>query len=166
MKIFFLLLIALNISVARHPLHVSVTEISMNEKEKRLEITMRVFIDDLEETMRKKLHQPAFDILKPPVGITIDNVMRDYFKSHFKLSLDKKDYVVTLLGHETDGDAFVFYLEVDRVKKWKSIEVTNDSMTETFEDQSNLVHVTVRDVVHSLRLNGTTPSGVLTFDVK
>jgi len=152
--------------MAPHPLHVSVTEISMNEKEKRLEITMRVFVDDLEETMRKRLHQPAFDILKPPVGVTVDDVMRDYFKSHFKLSLDKKDQVIKMLGHETDGDAFVFYLEVNHVKKWKSIEVTNDAMSETFDDQSNLVHVIVHEVVHSLRLNGNTPSGVLTFDVK
>jgi len=150
----------------RHPLHVSVTEISMNEKEKRLEITMRVFIDDLEETMRKRLHQPAFDILKPPAGFTVDDVMRDYLKNHFKLSLDKKNQVVTLLGHETDEDAFVFYLEVDRVKKWKHIDVTNDAMSETFEDQSNLVHVTVHEVVHSLRLTGNAPTGMLTFDVK
>lgn len=138
----------------------------MNEKEKRLEVTMRIFIDDLEQTMRKKLHEPSFDILKPAGGLTIDNIMRDYLKNHFKLSLDKKDQTMTLLGHEVDGDAFVFYLEADRVKKWKTINILNDSMTEAFDDQSNLVHVTVRDEVHSLRLNGTVPSGVLTFDVK
>jgi len=138
----------------------------MNEKERRLEVTMRIFIDDLEQTMRKRLQQPSFDVLKPPGGLTVDNVMRDYLKNHFKLSLDKKDQPVTLLGHEVDGDAFVFYLEVDHVKKWKSIDIMNDAMTETFDDQSNLVHVTVRDVVHSVRLNRDTPSGVLTFDIK
>ena len=35
-----------------HPIHVSVTEIEMDEKDKRLEIMMRVFTDDLELTLR------------------------------------------------------------------------------------------------------------------
>ena len=41
-----------------HPLHVSVTEIEMDQKDKRLEIMMRVFMDDLEVTLREKYQKP------------------------------------------------------------------------------------------------------------
>jgi hypothetical protein len=52
------------------------------------------------------------------------------------------------------------------VKKWKTIQVQNDIITEMFEDQSNLVHVTVRGEVHSLRLTKNNPTDKLTFDIK
>ena len=105
-----------------HPLHVSVTEIEYDEKEKELEIMMRVFIDDLETTMRKNLNQPELDILEPK-GITVDQMMKDYLAKHFKVTLDNKAQVTNYLGHEREGDAFIFYVGVSKVKKWKTIQV-------------------------------------------
>jgi len=48
----FLVAAPLHFAAWLHPMHVSVTEIEMDEKEKRLEIMMRVFVDDLELTER------------------------------------------------------------------------------------------------------------------
>ena len=149
-----------------HPLHVSVTEIEYDEKDKALEIMMRVFIDDLETTMRKTINEPELDILNPKPGITVDQLMRDYLAGHFKISLDNKPQVINYLGHEREGEAFIFYIEVAKVKKWKTIQVQNSIITDMFDDQSNLVHVTVRGDVHSLRLTKDNPTDKLTFDIK
>lgn len=149
-----------------HPLHVSVTEIEYDEKDKALEIMMRVFIDDLETTMRKTVNEPELDILNPKPGITVDQLMRDYLARHFKISLDNKPQTVNYLGHEREGEAFIFYIEVVKVKKWKTIQVQNSIITDMFDDQSNLVHVTVRGDVHSLRLTKDNPTDKLTFDIK
>lgn len=149
-----------------HPIHVSVTEIEFDEKDKALEIMMRVFIDDMELTMREKLNQPELDILEPKNGQTIDQMVSTYLKDHFKITLDNKPQKTNYLGHERDGEAFVFYIEVSNVKKWKTIQVFNDIITETHEDQSNLVHVTARGNVRSLRLTRNTPSDKLTFEMK
>jgi hypothetical protein len=148
-----------------HPLHVSVTEIEMDEKDKRLEIMMRVFIDDMEMTLRKNLNQPTLDIQKP-VAATTDQLVANYLKDHFRISLDNKLQKNIYLGHEVEGEAFIFYTEVSNVKKWKSIQVTNDIFMETFEDQSNLVHVTAGGNVRSLRLTASTPTDKLSFDFK
>ncbi|MBT1701483.1 hypothetical protein KK083_31615 [Fulvivirgaceae bacterium PWU4] len=149
-----------------HPIHVSVTEIEFDEKDKALEIMMRVFIDDMELTMREKLNQPELDILEPKNGQTIDQMVSTYLKDHFKITLDNKPQKTNYLGHEKDGEAFVFYIEVSNVKKWKTIQVLNDIITETHEDQSNLVHVTARGNVRSLRLTRNNPSDKLTFEMK
>ena len=151
---------------ALHPLHISVTEMEYDEKDKALETMMRVFVDDLEQVMRKRLNDPELDILNLKNGKTLDQLMGDYVKGHFTVALDNKAQQVTYLGHEKDGDAFVFYIEVPKVKKWKTIQVHNDLLTEAFDDQSNLVHVTVRGVVHSLRLTKDNPTDKLTFDIK
>src|SRR5689334_10017615 len=87
-----------------HPLHVSVTEIEMDDKDKQLEIMMRVFVDDVELTMRKKLNQPDLDIMNLKGGLTIDQLMTDYLNNHFKISLDGRPQKIKYLGHEVDGE--------------------------------------------------------------
>jgi hypothetical protein len=149
-----------------HPMHVSVTEIQFDEKEKELEIMSRMFIDDLEKTLQTNLKQPELDLLEPKNGLTLDQMAGKYMIEHLKISLDNKSQTVTYLGHERDGEALVFYLLVSKVKKWKTIQIQNDVIMETHEDQSNLVHVTVRETVKSLRLTRDKPVDKLTFDFK
>jgi hypothetical protein len=150
---------------AVHPLHVTVTEINFDDKDKALEIMTRLFIDDLESTFRKNLNQPELDILKPTAATT-DQLIKNYLEKHFAISLDGKPQKISYLGHETDGDAFVLYVEVSSVKKWKTIQVTNDLFTENFSDQSNIVNVTVKGNVKSLRLNAVNATDKLTFSEK
>lgn len=146
-----------------HPMHVSVTEIEYDEKDKALEIMMRVFIDDFENTLRQSLSEPELDILQPKKGKTTDDLTREYLSGRFSIKLDNKAQKVTYLGHEREGEAFIFYLEVENVRKWETIQVRNSIITELFDDQSNLVHVSVQDVVRSLRLTRHTPEGKLSF---
>ncbi len=146
-----------------HPLHVSVTEIEMDDKDKRLEIMMRVFMDDLEVTLRNEYKNPDLDILNPR-GLTVDQMMESYLKKHFKIMLDTKSVVTKYLGHEQEGDAFIFYVEVGNVRKWKTINVQNSIIADTFDDQSNLVHVTVGEKVRSLRLTKNHPADNLVFE--
>ncbi len=145
-----------------HPMHVSVTEINMNDADKRLEITMRVFIDDLELTLRHHFRQPELDVLDPK-GQTLDALMAGYLKDRFKIALDGKPQMVKYLGSERDHEAFIFYIEVEKIKKWQTIQVLNSIITETYDDQSNLVHVMVGETVRSLRLTRRQPSDILTF---
>jgi hypothetical protein len=147
-----------------HPIHVSVTEIEFDEKDKALEIMMRVFADDLEITLRNQLKQPELDILDPKNGLSVDQMMEGYLKTHFRIMLDNKLQKTQLLGHERESDTFIFYIEVSNVKKWKTLQIRNDIITETHDDQSNLVHVTVKGNIKSLRLTRDTPEDKLTFD--
>jgi hypothetical protein len=152
--------------IGLHPLHVSVTEIEHDPKDKRLEIMMRVFIDDLELSLRNNINKPDLDLLDLKEGLTVDQLMTDYLADRLKIVLDNKPQKITLLGHEREGEAFIFYIEVSNVKKLKSIQVFNSIITETHDDQSNLVHVTVNGAVKSLRLTRNTPADKLTFDTK
>jgi hypothetical protein len=165
--ILYSILIALPMQLAAwvHPMHVSVTEIEMNDKEKRLEVMMRVFVDDLEVTLRRNFKQPELDVLEPK-GQSLDELMQSYLKPRFQVSLDGKAQVIKYLGHERDHEAFIFYIEVEKVKKWKSIQVQNSIITEIYDDQSNLVHVTVAEIVRSLRLTRTKPADIITFESK
>ena len=158
----FIHLLLLGLSL--HPIHVSVTEIEFDRKQKALEIMMRVFIDDLELTLRNSTGNAQLDILNPPKDVSLDAVMGDYLKKHFEISLDNQRKAINYLGHEREGEAFIFFIEVRDVDDWKSITIRNDIIMSTYDDQSNIVHVFVDDKVKSLRLTTHTPADKLTFD--
>ncbi len=159
-ELFYLILFAV------HPIHVSVSEINYSEKDKALQITSRIFIDDLELSIRQKRKEPELDLLEPKNGQTTDQLLSEYLNDHFKVKLDGKLQKMKLLGHEVEGVAIICYLEIENVKKCKTIEVFIDIITETHDDQSNLVHVAYKGPVKSARLMRSKPLEIFKFDEK
>lgn len=149
-----------------HPMHVSVTEVEYNEKNKAIQITSRIFIDDLELSIRSKVKKESLDLLQPGGGLTTDQLVSAYLNEHLRIKLDGKPAMVKYLAHEIEDLAIICYLEIENVKKIKSIEVTNTVIQETHDDQSNLVHITYKGPVKSYRLTREKPTDILKFDNK
>ncbi len=149
-----------------HPMHVSVTEIQYNEKNKSFEIISRIFIDDLELSIRNKTKDESLDLLKPAGGQTTDQLVSAYLREKFNIRLDGKLVKVNYIAHEIEDAAMICYLEIEGVKKVKTVEVTNSVIQETHSDQSNLVHVTYLGPIKSLRLVRDKPTGLLDVSVK
>ena len=149
---------------ALHPLHVSVTEIKFDPKDKELEITVRIFLDDLEEAIRQDRKLPSLDITNPGTGLTTDQLVSTYLSTRLTTKVDNTTAAIKYLGHEIDGDAIVVYAYAPGVKKLKSIEVYHSTITEVYEDQSNLVHITLGEKTRSLRLMRDTTSGSIVFE--
>jgi hypothetical protein len=149
-----------------HPIHISVTEINYNEKSKSLQITSRFFVDEMELGIRAQRKEPELDILGPKNGVTTRQLITNYLNVHFKIKIDGKPARINFLGYEKEDISFVSYLEIENVKKLKTIEVFNDIITEIHDDQSNLVHVIYKEPVKSVRLTHENTSEVFTFSTK
>ncbi|TXH28757.1 MAG: hypothetical protein E6Q96_04815, partial [Cyclobacteriaceae bacterium] len=94
LAIFFISLITLV-----HPLHISVTEITLDEKENELEIMMRVFTDDLEAAIRNEKNNPDLSLVNPR-NTTLDKIAWEYIQTKFKLAADGDQLSLKYLGHE------------------------------------------------------------------
>lgn len=149
-----------------HPIHLSVSEINYSEKDKALQITSRIFLDDLELSIRNQRKQPDLDLLEPGPGLTTEQLISEYVIKHFSVKLDGKIQKLNFLGFEREDPAVICYIEIENVKKFKTIEVKNEVIMETHDDQSNLIHVTYKGPVKSLRLMRSKSSDVLTFESK
>lgn len=149
-----------------HPVHVSVTEIEYSEKNKSLQITSRIFIDDLELSIQKQLKQESLDILQPKNGMTTDQMVSAYLRDHLKIKLDGKPAKINYIAHEIEDAAIICYLEIENVKKLKSLEVTDDVIQEIHADQSNLVHITFKGPVKSYRLVRDKPTDIFKPEIK
>lgn len=161
-----MLLINLLLVCFFHPIHVSVTEIEYNEKNKSLQIISRIYIDDLELSVQKQAKNESLDLIEPKNGMTTDKLLSSYLKEHFKIKLDGKPAKINYLAYEIEDLAIICYLEIENVKKLKTLEVTNDVIQEIHGDQSNLVHITYKGPVKSFRLTREKPFDVLKFESK
>lgn len=150
------------IAHSRHPIHVSVTEIEYDPAEKELEIMIRIFIDDLENALRHYHGQENIDILNPGKTST-DKLIDAYLQDNFIVSIDNRQQRIRYLGQEEEGQAFICYILVPGIGNWKECEVTNSILQEMFDDQSNIVHVTLNGVTKSQRLMRHNPKGKFSF---
>lgn len=149
-----------------HPIHISVSEINYSEKDKALQITSRIFIDDLELSIRAQRNEPELDLIEPRNGLTTEKMVMDYVLKHFTVKLDGKPQKMNFLGMEREEPALICYIEIENVKKIKTIEVFNDIIMETHDDQSSIVHLTYKGPVKSMRLTKSNPTGSFTFAEK
>lgn len=149
-----------------HPIHVSITEIDHDEKTRALRVMVRIFIDDLELSIRNGINEPEMDLLDPGEGRTTDQLVKTYVNERLRITADGRPVKLTYLGHEIEGPAMICYIEGENVKKFNTIEVTNTVILETHDDQSNLVNVNYKEKVKSLRLTNVKSTGLVTFSDK
>ncbi len=148
-------------SNAFHPFFVSVTEVNHNAKEKELEISCRIFTDDFEKTLTKA-NKVKVDILNPADKKKLDQQINDYISKHFILKIDGKPVTMQYIGHEREEEAIWNYFEVKNITGFKTIEIIDNLLFETHEEQTNLVHVIQNGNRQSRELRN--PNGLVKFE--
>jgi hypothetical protein len=131
-------------SFEMHQFHISKTDVTFKPTEKTLQITMHIFIDDLEKSLEKQ------GTTKLYIGTEKENkdantLIIKYLQSNFLIKLNNKPIVYDFIGKETSNDkqAIWVYLEAKNVKDVKNIFVENKILTEIFSDQKNIVQVNI-----------------------
>ncbi|GEO04718.1 hypothetical protein AAE02nite_23820 [Adhaeribacter aerolatus] len=155
-------LFLINLFAFLHPFYVSVTEVNHNDKTKSLEISTRIFFDDL-ETVLEKQFKTRLDILKPAEKNRIDPLLREYLQKHLQLQINGKPVTLTYLGYEIEQDAAWCYLEVPQVSRIKQIQVLNDVLFAEHDTQTNMVHITVKGNRKSTKLDNPESKFTATF---
>lgn len=146
-----------------HPFHVSVCDIEYNSKTSSLEISQRVFLDDLEEALRRKSGWTTLDVMNPSDKKRFDALVKEYVMESLSLSVNNSKATATYLGQEVESDALWCYLEVTGVNNLSSITVGNTILIESFPDQVNLVHIKKDGKIRSLKLYQNNVSGSVTY---
>ncbi len=139
--------------VANHPFHVSVCDIEYDAESQALQISQRIFMDDLEEGLEAFHKLEMVDTYKPKDPDQLDSLIAVYLKAKLFIRVDGKDVDFNYLGSELEGDARWAYLEVSNIPSVKEAEISNLILTETFDDQENIVHFKVRGKLKSHRLS-------------
>lgn len=144
-----------------HPFFVSVIEINHNTKEATVEISVRVFTEDLEKTLQKYT-STKIDIVNPPDNAFLDKQISNYFSQKLKLKIDGKPVVCKLVGHELQKESVWAYLEIPKVATLKKLEVDCTLLYDFEKTQSNIFHVKGKNMEKSFKLDY--PKNLAVFD--
>ena len=135
-----------------HPFYVSMIEIDHNAKEKTVEVSIRIFTDDLENTL-KKYGNTKVDILHPANKAEVDKLLNDYIQHKLQIKLDGKIVTLHYLGYEQQMESIWTYLEIKDVPTLKKVSVNCSLLYDYQEKQTNIFHVKANGSEKSYKLD-------------
>ncbi|MDH5608694.1 MAG: hypothetical protein OEY56_04385 [Cyclobacteriaceae bacterium] len=129
-----------------------------------MKISVRLFIDDLEVAIQHYSGDASFDITDPTRQHELHGYLKTYF--HEKLIIKNGDRPIeyVYLGGEMETDVLWCFMEVEKLKSFSQLNITNTLMKEVFDDQENLVHVRRDGVVKSCRMYRDKTENTLTWE--
>lgn len=140
MQQFYIVLVSLGWMVLGHPFFISLTEIRQNPDSERLEISIKVFWDDLEVALTSH-HGESIDFLNPEDSDALRDQIEAYFRTNFELWVAADSQTYSFLGYELDDDSAWFYLETQPLTQNGIIRVKNTLLIESFAGQQNIIHL-------------------------
>ena len=135
-----------------HPLYISVTEINHNAKDRILEVSCKVFTNDL-ETVLEKMSGSRVDLSAAATKVATDKLIDTYVEKHLRLKVDGKPVQLHFVGSELENDGTWSYFQVNDVPAVKRVDVVDELLYDSFNQQINILHVTVGGQRKSFRLD-------------
>jgi len=138
MRYFILLFVFFLSSGFAHKFYVSITEVNYNTENKSLEISIKLFTDDLEAALEEGTTKKLWigDEREAP---ETDSLLATYLNKKFNIHVNDEAQIAAFLGKELEADVTWCYLEIMNVSDIKNITVNNRIFMELFDDQKNLV---------------------------
>jgi hypothetical protein len=127
---------------APHPFYVSVTEINHNAASKSLEISCRIFADDMEDVLKQQ-NKTLVDFTDAKQQARNDGFVSAYISRHLALKADGKPVPLSYVGFEKDKESVYCYFEVTGLSAVKKLDVSNSILQDYIDKQINIIHVTV-----------------------
>jgi SpoU rRNA methylase family enzyme len=145
-----------------HPVHISLTEVQHNPAAGTLELSHRIFIDDLEAAIEQQYNVKTYLASNKEVP-DAGKYIRAYVEQRFLLYVDGKPARFQVIGSEYETDVVWVYAEVGQVGQAKQFRVVSKLLLELFDDQTNIVSIRAHQQKKSLRLGKDNEYGDLEF---
>lgn len=141
-----------------HKFYVSLTEIRLNSSNHTVEISMRIFPDDLDLAL-EDIYGSDPQIMTELEHTDADTWITEYISSSFIIQLNGKKIDCKYIGKETESDAVWCYFEAIFKGNPKDVLVTQSILTEVFSEQVNIVQLYYEEFNKGLMLDRLNPSG-------
>lgn len=160
----FVLTLALFHSLYSHPYHVSVSEIKYNSSSNTFQISSKLFIDDIEDAL-KKIYAQKVDVISPSENTDLPFLLNDYIQKHLIIQVHKTPIGFSYVGHEIEEESIWCYFESGNidVQKIQEIEITNTLLFDFITGQSNMIHCYLDANRQSIKLDQPNSSHTFIF---
>ena len=161
-KALLILLLPLLAFTTAHKFYVSVTNVGYSEKDDALQITSRIFIDDLEAILLER-----YDVIAKldteNESAVADEYLEKYLRKKFQIEVNGEPVAYEVIGRKYDADVCIFYIEVANLNfpAVESIQIQNEVLTDLFDEQQNVVHFKINGKKKSFVLLKSDTKGML-----
>lgn len=146
-----------------HKFYVAMFVVEQNKQYKELEITSRIFIDDLEKAINKK-HDVHLNLNSKKQHPEAKKYIAGYLENKLRISFLKTSPATKLLDFSFENDVLIAYLKVPYGDiNLSSITITNNVLTEIYSDQQNIMHITVNAKKSSILFTQNNPTTTITY---
>lgn len=148
-------------SMSLHKFYVSVNQIDFVPKKKALEITSRIFIDDIDLALEKKFGKKYYLGTSRETSESID-FLKKYLKEKFTIKINSQPKEIIFLGKEVEDNVLICYMTIKDVEKVNSLEIKNTILMELY-DQQHIFHTNILGDKKSILLTSGETKGLLKY---
>ncbi|MFV8368296.1 DUF6702 family protein [Flavobacterium sp. LB2R40] len=159
---FFGLLLVTLTSFGVHKFYVALYQVNYASDKKMLQITSRIFVDDLNSAIEKK-YQKKINLgseKETPEDLIF---LKKYFSEKFYIRINGEAKPIHFISKEMEGDVLICYFKMKEIQKINSLEIYNAVITEGNSEQQNIMHFNVRGTKNTLLFTESTSSGMLKY---
>ncbi len=159
-----LLFIFLSVSAFKaHRFYVSIYQIDYKPAKKELQITSRIFLDDLVDAIEASSKKKKVNLGEKDQSTEDIALFEKYQKDHLYIKINNKAVTYKYLTSELENNVFISYFKVENLGAVKSIEVKNTALFEILPTQQNIIQITIDKEKSSLLLTRENASGKRSF---
>ena len=159
---FFGLLFLTLTSFSVHKFYVALYQVNYAQEKKMLQITTRLFIDDLNNTLEKK-YQKKINLGSEKETEEDLNLFKKYFAEKFSVKVNGQTKTLLFLSKEMEGDVLICYFSIKDIHKINTLEIYNSVITDNISEQQNIMHFNVSGVKNTLLLTESNTKGLLKY---
>ena len=121
-----------------HKFYVSIYKVDFVPEKKRVEITARIFLDDLNLALEKEFKTKIYlgEKTETPQDLLF---LQKYMTQCLQIFIDGKEKPVVFLSKEIENNVAIMYFKVNDIKKIKSIKIHNNALLDLYSDQQNII---------------------------
>ena len=129
-------------SFAFHKFYMGVFQVNYVTEKKMIQITSRIFIDDLNDGMEKKYRKKTSAGTEKETQEDVE-LLKKYLAENFSIKINGQLKPITFLSKEVEaGDVLVCYSRIKDIDKFKTIEISNTILVDWNAEQQNITHIT------------------------
>ena len=144
----------------KHPFYLSVVDIKQDATKQNLNVSVRLFTNDLEDALRKITAKPI-DILNPKNKVETDSLVFNYIKKRLTIQVNSKADHLKFIGYEKEEESVWVYLEIQQCPKPKTIVVDTKLLYDYLLEQVNIVHAEINTIKKTSKV--TNPDSRIEF---
>jgi predicted RNase H-related nuclease YkuK (DUF458 family) len=145
-----------------HKFYVGVFQIDYFKEKKAVQITARLFIDDLEKALYKKHNKHIYITTKDEIA-EANTLIANYLSEKLKIKINNKSQSLQFLTKEQEDNIVICYLKIPFKDNIKDLEITNTVLSDIFNEQQNLVHLNLNSNKKTLLFTNTETSQKLKY---